>query len=302
MGKHDYYDGDIQSGRKESPGIEHAVQREVVRVLTELLETKGLYQNLWMSEAIFAKLPPAFVREFRKRPLVPHSRGDGDDDRSIRRSGVQPLGTPQEEMDVGLYLPNLTLDCAKCKCSRTFLSMSCSNHAPYGEPYPILGADTEQVFSLYYRCAVCRHAYVVFQILRVGMKMQLTGRSVPFRPKLERGWPKEIRNVVQDAHVAAAEADVPAAYYHLRTALEFYMKQELGIPVTTKADGSDLCEKYNVQADKRLKAGFPSLTSLYSELSAGLHSRDAVVERFAKLSEDFLGHLKAKELFAEYAA
>ena len=38
----------------------------------------------------------------------------------------------------------------------------------------------------------------------------MTGRTIPFRPKLAREWPKSIREIVTDAIVAAAENDVPA--------------------------------------------------------------------------------------------
>jgi hypothetical protein len=296
----DYFEG-VRSGRKESPDVENAFQDECARMIKELLETKGLYQNVRVNDAIFKKLPPGFVQEFRKRPVVPYSRGEGDDYRHGRRvNGTQPLGTAQDEMDARFYLPNVTLDCPRCARPNSFLSMTCSL-AVCG-PYPILGEDTEQVFSLVYRCSICRSAYVVFQVLRKGFKMQLTGRSVAFRPAIAKEWPKEIEGIVKDAFSAAAENDMAGAYYHLRTAAEFYLKKECGIAVEVKIDGSELCEKYNAMIDERLKSGFPSFASIYAELSAGLHSRVVTPERFTKLANDFVAHLKAKELFAQYSA
>ena len=299
MGK-DYFEG-VRSGRKESPDVEYAFQDECARMIKELLETKGLYQNVRVNDAVFDKLPAGFVQEFRKRPVVPNSRGEGDDYRHGRRvNGTQPLGTSQDEMDAGFYLPNVTLDCLRCARPTSYLSMTCSL-AVCG-PYPILREDTEQVFSLVYRCSICRSTYVVFQVLRKGFKMQLTGRSIPFRPAIAKEWPKEIEDIVKDAFAAAAENDVAAAYYHLRTAAEFYLKKECGIAIETKIDGSELCEKYNAMMDERLKTGFPSFASIHTEVSAGLHSRVVTAERFTKLANDFLAHLKAKELFAQYSA
>jgi hypothetical protein len=295
-----HYEGDTRVGRAESPAIEYAFQDEIVRLLKELFESKGLYQNVRVNTAIFDDLPNDFAKEFRKRPISPYSPNDqGTLTGSL---GCQPLGTPHDELDIGFYLPNINLECSRCTRATTFLSIGISPRAYTGSPYPILGDDTEQVFSVYYKCAVCHKTYIVFQVFRIGFKLQLTGRSIPFRPTIEKEWPKEIRQIVEDAHVAAAENDVPAAYYHLRTAMEFYLKKELSIAVADKIDGTTLCDKYNEKVDSRLKSGFPAVSTIYSELSTGLHSRDVKAERFMKLRSDFLSHLKAKALFAEYSS
>ncbi len=299
--KHYYEDGS-RSGRKESPAIEHAFQDQVILALTDLLEKKGMYQNVRISEMIFEKLPPEFAKEFRSRPISPISRGEGDDQKmQAGRSGVSPLGAPDEERDAGFYLPNIAADCGRCKKSTTFLSMQCSGRVYFQDPYPLQSADTEQVFNLYYRCATCRNVYIVFQVFRKGLKLQLTGRSVPFRPVIAGEWPKEIREIVEDAYLAAAEGDLCAAFYHLRTAIEFYLKKQLNLPVTKKIDGNELCDQYNAQVDDRLKMGFPTFGPMYTELSAGLHSRKVGPDQFTKLCQDFLAHLKAKELFSQYS-
>jgi hypothetical protein len=303
VSKH-YYEGDSMVGRAESPAIEHAFQDECSRLLKELFESKGLYQNVRINESIFASLPADFQAEFKKRPIAAHSRGEGDDNPLGPRfgGGTQPLETPHDEMEVGFYLPNINLDCHKCTRAATFLSMTCSARNIFADPYPLIADETEQVFSAYYRCALCRKAYVVFQVRRTGLKFQLTGRSAPFRPTIAKEWPKSIVQIVTDAFVASAEGDIPAAYYHLRTAAEFYLKDELHIPVTQKMEGADLCERYNAIIDARLKSGFPSFITMYTELSEGLHTRNVSTERFTKICNDFIAHFKAKELFAHYSA
>lgn len=297
-----HYEDGIGVGRNESPAIEHAVQDEFARTLKELLETKGMYQNLRINEAIFDTLPSEFREEFRQRPIMPYSRGDGDDNPRDRGFGAsQPLGTPVNKMEAGFYLPNVNIHCSHCEHSTTFLSMMYSTNRSFDNPYPLFGSDTEQVFTLYYRCGSCRGVYIAFQVLRKGFKLQLTGRSAPYRPAIAKEWPKSIADIVQDAFVAGSENDIPAAYYHLRTAAEFYLKGELGIPVQEKLEGAELCEQYNATIDTRLKSGFPSFGTMYSELSAGLHTRQVSLEQFQKLCNDFLAHLQAKALFAQYS-
>lgn len=297
-------------GRTQSPGVEFSAQDQFASAFRELLETRGIYQNIALSDAFLksfadTKYPfPQLVAEFRKRPIYPRSRGEGNDGdmrQFASRGGTDPLGTAHDKMGLSFYLPNIHSICTKCKKDTTFLSMVCSGQPYLGSPYPIIGEETEQVFHLFYRCGNCRDQYLAYLILRRGFKVQLTGRSVPFRPQLAAEWPKSIREILQDANAAASENDLPAAYYHLRTAIEFLLKSELGIEVEEKVDGVELCQKYNATLDERLKQGFPSIGLIYSTLSKGLHSRIVSEEEYAKQIRDLLNHLRAKTLFQEYS-
>jgi len=301
---------DSHIGRAQSPDIEYAIQDELSAKLRDLLETRGIYQNISVSEASLQSFADEeyshqqLVAEFRKRPFFPCSRGEGNDGNVsdyVGRLGNDPLGTAHDEMTLSFYLPNIHTECFECKKETTFLSMICSGEPRFGGPYPIIREDTEQVYHLFYRCGNCRNQYLAFLVLRRGLKIQLTGRSTPFRPKLGSEWPKSIREIVYDANAAASENDLPAAYYHLRTAVEFYIKSELGIDVTVKLDGTELCDKYNATLDDRLKQGFPSLAGIYALLSGGLHSRNVSQEEYDKQFNDILNHLKAKALFSEYS-
>ena len=285
-----YIDG-MRSGRQQSADVEQAVVFAWNEILSTLLTKKGLYQNLSVDSGIFDKFADehysaqVLTDEFSSRPIYPYSRGEGDDKDSRGPRGplgASPLGTPDTEMPLSFYLPNIHLECTVCKADSSFLSMSCSADR-FQTPYPIIGSNTEQIFHLYYRCATCRKRYLVFQILRRGLKAQLTGRSLPYRPKLDKVWPDSIKDIVRDALCADAENDVAAAYYHLRTAIEFHIKNELNIPIEQKIEGNDLCEKYNETQDMRLRTDFPSLGSLYTELSAGLHSRDVDSKLFSQM-------------------
>jgi len=302
-----YIDG-VCSGRNQSPRIEHAVVKEWSDILAKLMTCKGLYQNLAIEPNIFSKFVDQhysvqqLTDEFSGRPIYPYSRGEGDKQNAGGRTGPvggAALGTPDNKMPLSFHLPNIHLECTTCKLESSFLSMTCSNDK-YQSPYPLFGSTTEQVFHLYYRCATCLKNYLVFQILRRGLKAQLTGRSQPYRPKLEKLWPDSIVGIVRDALSADAENDISAAYYHLRTAIEFYIKNELHIPVAQKFEGNELCSMYNEKQDARLKTAFPSLGFLYSELSAGLHSRDVKSTQFSAMLVKFADHLRAKELFGRY--
>lgn len=305
----DNYPDDSYVGRTQSPKIEHVFQDEIVKAFRDLFESRGIYQNITLKSDLFKEFVDEnysheeLISEFSKRPLFPNSRGDGDDVNlsGLRRSGSDRLGTPHDEMSISFYLPNIHSYCDRCKKETTFLSMSCSGHPLLGSPYPIISELTEQVYQIFYRCGNCRNQHLDFFVLRRGLKVQLIGRSLPYRPKLADEWPKQIREIVQDANAAASENDISAAYYHLRTAIEFLVKSELGINLVQRIDGAELCEQYNKTLDQRLKEGFPSIGVIYSTLSAGLHSRKVSKEEYDKQFNDILNHLRAKALFNQYS-
>jgi len=294
-----YVTDDTTAGREGSPGIEYAFQDEICRVIIELLQTKGLYQNMKLDPTCFNGFKEkGLVEEFRRRPFTPRVREETGAGYLKEGRGMPPMGTPHNELPASFWVPSVNLDCTECGPT-TFVPLA-SVPTRFSGPYPVLSDDSEQIFTFYFRCAECRASLVTFQIFRRGLKLQLTGRSIPFRPRLEAEWPNEIREVVQDSRSAAGENDIPGAYYHLRTAIEFIMKGSLGIPRDQKIEGTTLCEKYNEQTDDLLKARFPMLAPLYAELSAGMHSRATSVDRLQAIEEAFLGHLKARDLFKQY--
>lgn len=300
--KHDesQYVAESTSGREQSPAIEYSFQDAIAKAVKELLESKGLYQNVAIAQDFvhaFAnnECPETkLVNEFGKRPVNPIGRG------GLSRGGCSPLGTPHDELPISFYLPAANLHCDSCDATTSFLGLGSWFDNVVETPYPILGEATEQVFTLHYGCTMCRNGHLVFQVRRRGFGLQLTGRSRPFRPNVPPNIPKYIKEIVQDALVAEAEGDASAAYYHLRTALEFHLKSELGAASSVKMEGGELCDQYNKLLDQRLRAGFPSIGSLYSELSAGLHTRDVDRERFKQMVQEVEDHFAAKSMFAKY--
>jgi hypothetical protein len=298
-----YFQDGAWPGRKQSPRVENLFQEAVTEAVMQLLEAKGLYQNVTINERFSATIPVDprfdFRKEFAKRPLYLFSRGETELGGGLGSHTGGALGTPRDEMEVGCYLPNIHTYCSKCKAVKGFISLSASN-VHLMSPYPIIGEDTEQVYHPLYQCAACRKELINFQILRRGFKLQLAGRSKPYRPPLDREWPADIQEIVSDAVVAVAESDIPAGFYHLRTAVEFYIKGILEIDISTKIDGNDLCDRYTARIDTRLKSGFPSVAKIYRELSEGLHTRSKDVGTFNGLLRELLDHLRAKKMFEDY--
>lgn len=298
-------------GRRQSPAMEQAAQEQLASAIKTLAETKGLYQNVRVpTEFLDEFADPTFTadqlrQELSTRPVWPVSRGEGDD--AVQRQDVRHFlpsdgGHSSETMWLSFYLPSVRSLCSRCHKEADFLSMMCSGPRMHGGPYPIRGDQTHQVFHLIYRCGACREHFLAFQIARHGLRFQLTGRSEPYRPTIPSVWPKNVREVVTDAVVAVNEGDLPAGYYHLRTAIEFLMKAAIDKKPTERIDGAALCEEYARQLDATVRQTLPSLTPIYDELSAGLHTRDVNAEAFESMCKRAVDHLNGKDILSRYAS
>ena len=299
------------SGRPQSPQIEWAFEDAFAAAVKEICESRGLYQNVDVALPILSEVADErspeelLVREFSRRTVQAITRKEhvsiGDHKFAGRSVGTDAPGTPDDQRLLAFYLPVAEIMCALCKRKAPHTSVP-APAPPRETPFPEKDQKTVQVLHVLYACTGCSIEVVGFQIMRRGLRLQLTGRTVPFRPPLDNAWPKAIRDIVSDAFVAAAEGDVPAAYYHLRTAQESFMKKELGLDVACKIEGQELCDAYNKKADPRVVRDFPAMSTLYSDLSEGLHSRKVKIEDFQRYSASFLKHLKAQALVGEIDA
>lgn len=282
--------------RQPSPGVEQAIQDSLRSIFKTLMESKGLYQNVKISEDVFDPFLEgkftrlAFAKEFRARPILALSANNVQ--------AVLQMAASRDDFALYFLLPLIDLECQSCRQRTTYQSVPISGATGQGLHPP--GEDREQIFALTYRCAACSKGFVSFQIRRVGMRFQLTGRSIPFRARISPAWPVEIKEIIGDVHSASAEGDVSAGYYHLRTAIEFHAKAVLGIPADEKIEGQSLCERYNGELDIRMKQGIPSLTPLYAELSLGLHTRKGDVESLDRMINTMLQHFEAKAMFERH--
>jgi hypothetical protein len=166
--------------------------------------------------------------------------------------------------------------------------------------YPRYGAKTQLVFNLTYNCFRFKNNPVSFMLKRDGLRLTQFGRSERLSVEVAPVIPKSLRDVIRNAKRAAAENDLPAGFYHLRTFVLHYMKSCPGISIIERISGEDLGTKYNKSLDARMSSGLPSMPSLYERTSKCMHERSGTDEEFNTLMESIEGHLFAKVLFIQY--
>ena len=254
--------------------LEDAFPDAFKRSFKGMLENSGLYQNHRIEAP----------NEYSQRLFELHH----DDGARAQLRGAM-LDVP-----VQARVPDAELDCFMCKSKKLFRCEALDLL------YRREVEECEQIFSLLYQCHECEKFRIAFQLVRVGLKLQLTGRSLAYRPKVSADWAKSVRKIAQDALAAVGEGDLAAGYYHLRTAIEHDMKARVNIPLTYKIEGTDLCQQYNNTVEEEFKKRFPSFASLYSALSAGMHSREVTLVDFERLFADVEKHLHGRKIFDDF--
>lgn len=307
------YLGGSYMGRNQSPEIEHEVCDEWIKILKVLLEEKFIYQNVCLNADVFARhaddkhSQQALSDEFSKRATYPLSDGKTDKVRAspdwmISGASNFEQWEKYEEQPLPFYLPALQLHCKECKGERSFGSLIDSRS---GYLQAFLNKKqkpdvNEQVYTFYYLCGSCSNRTIVFQVVRTGLKLQLTGRSEPLRPAVGK-WPKGIDIVVEDAVQAVAENDIYGGFYHLRTAVEHYLKGQLGIDVSERKRGEELVDEYKKTLDEKVRTAAPSLSTVITEFSECLHSRTGDLSVFNDNLKKFEAHITMKKMIEDLA-
>jgi hypothetical protein len=299
-------------GRPESPEAELLIQEAIGSALSLLLTRKGLYQKVEVSlEPLRVHLASrklgsfdALTAEFSKRPWASISLDVAKDNRYRAEYfcgvGDSPLGTSSDELKLAFAVPSIKLFCDRCKDDHSFSSVTAMWWDGFSNVYPKIGLKTQQLFCLTYECVNCKESHTTVLVSREGLRLTLVGRSKRLQIDVPKAIPKELNPIIRDALSAAAENDLPAAFYHARTFLEHYMKSCLKLPLAQRITGDELGAKYNSSLDCRMTSGMPSLPALYASASEYMHGRTGTEDDFKSLLESIEGHLTAKELFLRY--
>lgn len=301
--------------RKISPQFELTCQQAICEALVEIMQSKGIYQNLSINSSFIFPFSngfefdtkdeiafPKLVKEFNSRPWAPVSRAKGNKSNMPAYKGTtQILETPIEEMYIKFYLPEIEAYCKSCKKVTVHLSMIESSFDGRDNLFP--KSDTmEQILIPYYNCGVCYNDVVVYLIKRKGNKITICGRTERLKYQVDKIIPVEFKEIVEDALSAVNENDLYAGFYHLRTFLEHYMKEILQIPFEEQKRGDELVKMYNESLNNKFLSSTISFSVIYDRLSFYLHSRNGEPTDFFKFLEDIYNHLKAKELFNNYSS
>ncbi len=148
-----------------------------------------------------------------------------------------------------------------------------------------------QLFVLPYQCQSCKSEPIIFMVYRKGFKLQIVGRSQFENVSVPKFIPAEESKYYSDAVIAFNTGFILASLYYLRALIEQYMRRILYN--YNKISGDELGAQYS----KMLDSEFPSLKTVYSELSDKLHKFENSEKQFRKSIADIEKHFDLLQHF-----
>jgi hypothetical protein len=291
--------------------LEDSLAENASKALGELLSNKHLYQRTKVSveflDAEFARRLSDYGEEPESPygpPSLEECRADLERWTTCQWSLVLPdqnychqyatIGSAKDVL--GVFLPTIKTVCAnpRCKERAPFNPVSCSVSRNNG-------VEHEQCFHLEYQCQSCKGPNVHFLVRRSNAKLTLCGRSPIEVVEIDKAIPKENSGFFRDAVIAHNSGQTLAGLFLLRVFVEQFWKSvpdvSAAVAAKTRPTGDELGEAYKATLPNDFKVRFQSLTEIYDDLSAAIHSANADAILFEGCQKQIVTHFEARRLF-----
>ena len=209
---------------------------------------------------------------------------------------VSSLASRSDHRSVTWQPPDAKLFCKTCDRLEPFNGVAASNVLNRSAPSAggiLHKGKLVQAYCLSYLCQSCKLVPEVFLVRRVGTRLSLSGRAPIEHVPVSRAIPKEVANFFSGALVAHQSGQTLAALFLLRTLCEQWTRR-----FADAADQAHVAlDKYMDGLPDDFKGRFPSLRTMYGDLSAALHSANASDELFESTRALIEEHFEARLLF-----
>jgi len=283
----------------------------IEKALQQLLATKHLYQSTQVDfEPAVANQAEADRRTIEQNNLVldraqPAELSKLKSDRienllktvwmfDPARQGLRSAMTSPTmgSLTLGFSLPPIKTFCGWCRSKESFNLLSTEKCSPH----TFVSSQVRQFFSVPVQCQACKASEIVFLVTRDRLKLTLTGRSEFEEVQVPAFVPKGEKRFYSQAVIAYNSGHFLPALFLLRTLIEQHMR------ATTKKGelrGDDLCDEYASSLPDGFKQTFPSLKSVYGNLSDVLHRADESKDLFDAELRRIDVHFQGLEAFAK---
>jgi hypothetical protein len=199
--------------------------------------------------------------------------------------------------DITVHVPDVKLFCHRCERVEAFNSISRQEFTRRGryERKPATTNDDIQVFVLSFLCQSCKGVPEVFIVRRQGLKLTLCGRAPMEVADVPPAIPRAIRQYYSSALVAHQSGQTLAGLFLLRTLIEQWARSQIGEPAPPRAD--ELMDKYMAILPGNFKSQFPSMRSLYDNISVDIHTAVGSGDLFDSALAEITEHFDARRLF-----
>lgn len=291
--------------------MESSFSNAIIEGIKELLEQKHLYQNVVVSFPPFETIYKNVSRIENIEEIQPNVLKECQLIYNTATGFGWRVPSPIEGRRLPFYNGNapertiVEIDFTP-PTVKTFCSV-CESIQPYNYVHGIeISKDFRdisqienpvevQIFALAFECQSCKSFPEVFMIRREKMKIYLTGRSPIEQVDIPKFIPKQQRKFFSDAIIAYNSGQILAGKFLLRTFIEQHVRDFAKDKTSQNTD--ELFEKYAASLPDDFKKRFPSLSSIYGQLSIDIHGANELPETFIQARKDIEKHFEAKKLF-----
>lgn len=290
--------------------FEDYLKEEVSTALRILLSEKHLYQSTRVGMDFLEILVASEVDEILDRgveaPTVEiRQRYEARFEKSWILTAVEhgrsrmqfPIGEAVRDAPVEVELPTIHTSCAACKGRWPFNPRDARDSWETG-----LTSTSDQWFHLSYRCQNCKCEPIRFLVRRKFDKLILCGREPMESVEVPPIIPRDHRQWLERAVVAAQSGQALAAIFLLRVFVEQFWRS---IPEVNEAikdkqrpTGDELGTAYKSTLPEDFKTRFPTLCEVYDSLSRCIHSADESFEAYEDAYKKVIRHFDARRLYA----
>jgi len=270
-------------------------ERRLANGVKELLEKRHLYQSVAIDMGDTLEM------------LKPRLHIAGDEYRlttevsTLRRSNwvavdpANPKAMAAGERPMLFKIPDVKLFCESCDRTEAFNLVSAEGFLERGDrDGTVFGSTVVQVFAVSFLCQSCKRIPEVFLIRRGGEKLTLCGRAPMEVAHVPRVIPKGLHRFYGGAVIGHQSGQTLAGVFMLRTVIEQWARSQVKDP-PNQAD--QLMDAYMATLPPDFNQRFPSMRTLYGDLSIDVHSATGSAELFERAAGAIIEHFEARRLF-----
>lgn len=263
-----------------------AFQSNVTAAIKSLIEAKHLYQSLVVPETdSFISIKPDKTQVTEKLPQVTEAMNAGWATESVR-PGASPIH---------LQVPDVKVFCSRCRRVEAYNSVFVLEvFSKIRNEREVSEGGTQQAFLLAYQCQSCKRTPELFLIRRRGLKLTNEGRSPIEHADVPPFVPDSVQRFLGGATVAFQSGQVLAGIFLLRTLIEQWARKASG---EKREQADQVMEDYMATLPNDFKNRFPSMRTLYGELSVDIHNAIGSAELFEKARTQIVQHFDVRRVF-----
>lgn len=263
-----------------------AFEQNVTGALKTLIERKHLYQSVVVPETdSYASIKPDKTRVTEKLSQLTQAMTSGWATEAVR-PGARPIH---------LQVPDVKVFCGRCRRVEAY------NSAYVLEVFSKIRGErevaengTQQAFLLAYQCQSCKSTPELFLIRRRGLKLTNEGRSPIEHVEVPPFVPDSVQRFFGGSIVAYQSGQTLAGVFLLRTLVEQWARSAGG---SKKEQADQVMEDYMVTLPDDFKNRFPSMRTLYGELSVDIHNATGSAELSEKAMAQITQHFDVRRMF-----